>query len=140
MDPALTPDLALAYLRELSTDVRAGVVLDAQGGRLAGPHALAEVAAEVRAATSAETEVELRSDDGWVFAARSTAHFLLVVTAPLALAGLVRHDLRAVLGELSDDRRVAAAPRSVVGPAGGAAVPAALVERAVVAAYVDAPD
>ena len=139
MDPALTPDLALAYLRELSADVRAGVVLDAHGGRLAGPRALADVAAEVRAATSAQTEVELRSAAGWVFAARAPAHFLLVVTAALALPGLVRHDLRAVLGELGGDRGAAVPAGAVEGPAGGAAVPSALVERAVTAANADAP-
>jgi hypothetical protein len=140
MDPALTPDLALAYLRELSADVRAGVVLDAQGARLAGPRALADVAAEVRAAASAQTELELRSADGWVFAARSPAHFLLVVTAPLALAGLVRHDLRAVLGELSEDRGAPATPGAADERAAGVAVPAALVERVVAAANADAPD
>src|SRR3954469_13817373 len=44
MPPALTPELALDYLRELSADVRAGVVLAGDGTRLAGPDALAEPA------------------------------------------------------------------------------------------------
>ena len=30
-DPTLTPDLALAYLGELSTDIRAAAVLDSSG-------------------------------------------------------------------------------------------------------------
>ena len=36
MMSSLTPDVALAYVRELSADVRAGIVLDAHGERLAG--------------------------------------------------------------------------------------------------------
>src|SRR4051794_9866967 len=40
----LTPDLALAYLRELSADYRAGVVLDAEGRPLAGDERLATAA------------------------------------------------------------------------------------------------
>ena len=35
--PTLTPQLALDYLRELSADIRAGVVLDPDGALLAGP-------------------------------------------------------------------------------------------------------
>src|SRR3954464_1632557 len=37
MPPALTPELALDYLRELSADVTAGVVLAADGQRVAPP-------------------------------------------------------------------------------------------------------
>src|SRR3954469_21568981 len=36
---ALTPELAIAYVRELSADVRAAVVLDGDGVRIAGPEA-----------------------------------------------------------------------------------------------------
>ena len=36
MMSSLTPDVALAYVRELSADVRAGIVLDAHGEFLAG--------------------------------------------------------------------------------------------------------
>ena len=35
--PTLTPPLALDYLRELSADIVAGVVLDRAGTLLAGP-------------------------------------------------------------------------------------------------------
>ena len=38
--PTLTPQLALDYLRELSADIRAGVVLDSKGALLAGPEAM----------------------------------------------------------------------------------------------------
>lgn len=40
MTAALTPDLALAYLTELSADIRAVMVLGADGRHLAGPEAL----------------------------------------------------------------------------------------------------
>ena len=53
--PTLTPQLALDYLRELSADIRAGVVLDPEGALLAGPDNLAEPARDLsrRAATRA---------------------------------------------------------------------------------------
>src|ERR1700741_4048707 len=41
MTASLTPSLALAYLRELSADIRAAIVLDAAGNPLAGPEPLA---------------------------------------------------------------------------------------------------
>ena len=50
MPPALTPDLALAYVRELSADVRAVAVLDAGGALLAGDAAVAAAAAPLLAA------------------------------------------------------------------------------------------
>jgi len=42
----LTPELALAYLRELSTDYRAGVILGPQSAILAGDERLARAAQE----------------------------------------------------------------------------------------------
>ena len=36
MMSSLTPEVALAYVRELSADVRAGIVLDPRGNTLAG--------------------------------------------------------------------------------------------------------
>ena len=41
MPPALTPALAVDYVRELSADVRAVVVLGADGELAAGPEPLA---------------------------------------------------------------------------------------------------
>jgi hypothetical protein len=38
-DPTLTPELALRYLDELSTDIRAAVLLDGEG-RVAAAHAV----------------------------------------------------------------------------------------------------
>src|SRR5690242_303912 len=40
----LTPDLALAYVKELSADYRSGAILTAEGAFLAGDEALARAA------------------------------------------------------------------------------------------------
>ena len=96
MPAALTPDLALAYLRELSADIRAAVLLDARGERLAGPSALRRPGARA-AAPHAPAELEARTHAGAVFAARDGDRQLVVVTGPFALPGLTRHDLRTVL-------------------------------------------
>ena len=58
MTPALTPALALGYLRELSADVRDGVVLGAGGEVLAGEPAMAGPARELLAAMGAAGEAE----------------------------------------------------------------------------------
>lgn len=98
-DGDLTPELALAYLGELSTDIRAGVVLDARGARLAGSEALAAPARELFAA--AETDlVEVDTVRGTVVAARSERHALAVVVGRFALPALVRYDVRRVLADL----------------------------------------
>jgi hypothetical protein len=47
--PALDPELAAAYVRELSADVTAVVVLDGEGRLLAGPEDLAARARELAA-------------------------------------------------------------------------------------------
>src|SRR5689334_7372593 len=98
MTAALTPDIALAYLRELSADLRAAVLLDAAGAHLAGPEPLAEPARALL--RDAPGEIEARTPAGAVFAAGDDRHRLVVVTGPLALPGLTRHDLRTVLRAL----------------------------------------
>ena len=102
MPAALTPDLALTYLRELSADITAAIVLDAAGERLAGPDALHVPARELLAgAPPGRAELRGRTTAGAVFAARDDAHQLLVATGPLALPGLALHDLRAALAALA---------------------------------------
>src|SRR3954467_4835198 len=104
MPPALTPELALDYLRELSADVRAGVILAADGRRLAGPEALADSARAVLAALPDADEAEVATGDGIVFAARAGGHAAVLVCGRLALGALHRYDLRMVLGDLEDGR------------------------------------
>jgi hypothetical protein len=104
MSPAstpLTPALALDYLRELSADIRAGVVLDPAGARLAGSEALAEPARELLGAAGDAREIHVTTADGNVFAARSERHALVVVCGRFALPSLVRYDLRLVLADLA---------------------------------------
>jgi hypothetical protein len=104
MPAALTPELALAYLRELSADVTAAVLLDPAGERLAGPAALHAPARDLLAAAPpGPAELYGRTPAGAVFAARDDAHQLVVATGPLALPGLTRHDLRTALAALAGE-------------------------------------
>ncbi len=88
MTASLTPALALAYLQELSLDVRAAVVLDPAGQPLAGDTDLASRARDLLAASDASTSVGsllvARAPDGGAIA---------VLTGPCALMSLVEHDL-----------------------------------------------
>ena len=77
--PTLTPPLALDYLRELSADIRSGVVLDAAGKLLAGPEELGEAARDLVQAAGAAEEIHVSMADGGVFAARSDKHALVAV-------------------------------------------------------------
>src|SRR5919204_494246 len=118
-DSTLTPELALRYLDELSTDIRAAVLLDG-AGRLAaanaaegGPSAdrLAELTAALfkhaeKASAAAHafdgpvTQVEATTDDGAVFAVRAEGWTIAVVAGRFALPSLMFYDLRAVLSDL----------------------------------------
>jgi hypothetical protein len=119
MPAALTPDLALAFLRELSADVTAAVVLDAAGERLAGPAALHAPARELLAAAPpGPAELHGRTAGGAAFAARDAAHQLVIATGPLALPGLTRHDLRATLAALAGADRTTPPGTPIEAPRG----------------------
>jgi hypothetical protein len=94
MTTPLPPALALAFLRELSVDVEAAVVLDAAGAVLAGDADLAEA---VR-----------RGDDGVLLARGASGLALAVLPGSQALLPLLEHDLATVAADLaapvSDDR------------------------------------
>jgi hypothetical protein len=126
MTAALSPELALAYLRELSADLRAAVLLDAAGAHLAGPEPLAAPARALLDA-GAPAEIEARTAAGAVFAARDDRHQLVAVTGPHALSRLTRHDLRTVLLALGG-----AAGRE--GSGGGLAAPSRAAVEALLAA------
>ena len=106
--PTLSPPLALDYLRELSADIRSGVVLAPDGTLLAGPEALAGPARDLLAAAPGARDLQVATADGAVFAARSDRHAVVVVCGRFALPSLIRYDLRLVLGDLAGDRREAA--------------------------------
>jgi hypothetical protein len=89
MTASLTPALALAYLQELSVDVRAAVVLDRAGAPLAGDADLAARARHALAAaagrsTSAGPLLVARTRDGGAIA---------VLAGPRTLVSLLEHDL-----------------------------------------------
>lgn len=100
MPAALTPAQALGYLRELSADLTAAVLLDAQGDLLAGPPHLHAPAKALLDDAPAQ-ELHAGTPTGAVFAARGAHHQIVVTTGPLALARLTRHDLRTALAALS---------------------------------------
>src|SRR3954470_9926286 len=83
MTPALTPDLAVAYVRELSADVRAVVVLDAEGVRLAGPGAMVTAARAFLDAAAGAPEAAAGTPDGVVLAATTPEHAVVVAAGPL---------------------------------------------------------
>jgi predicted regulator of Ras-like GTPase activity (Roadblock/LC7/MglB family) len=118
-DSTLTPELALRYLDELSTDIRAAVLLDSAGS-VAAAHAaqgdppaerLGEMAGHLfehagRAADAAHAfegevaQVEITTQDGAVFAVRAEGWTIAVVAGRFALPSLMFYDLRAVLSDL----------------------------------------
>jgi hypothetical protein len=108
MPPALTPALALDYLRELSADIRAGVVLAADGELLAGEEDLASAARELIAAAGDATDLHVTTADGAVFAARDDRHAIVLASGRLALPSLARYDLRVVLADLAGGAQAAA--------------------------------
>jgi hypothetical protein len=111
-DPTLTPELALRYLDELSTDIRAAVLLDS-AGRLAAAseeapgEQLRELALELLAEADAAApfegpvaQVEASTAAGHVFAVRGDGWTILVVAGRFALPSLMFYDLRSVLSDL----------------------------------------
>lgn len=92
----LTPELALAYVRELSTDFRAGIVLNHGLEPITGDR---ELAAAARALLEAHPHAHLVCADT-VFAARSASHAIVVVTGPHALSRVTRGDIRTALSGL----------------------------------------
>jgi hypothetical protein len=111
-DPTLTPELALRYLDELSTDIRAAVLIDPSGElAAASPGAPGEKLRErtLRLVSQADdaapfdhgvTQIEATTVGGSVFAVRSEGWTIAVVTGRFALPSLMFYDLRSVLGDL----------------------------------------
>ena len=113
--PALTPELALARLGEMSSDIRAAAVLDAGGSVAArsgfddGAEAdieelvgdLYESAEAAATAGPAPDQFEVALPDGSVYAVRESGWTLAVVAGRYALSSLMFFDLRMVLRDLS---------------------------------------
>jgi hypothetical protein len=112
--PALTPALALDYLAELSTDIRAGVLLDAGGGLAASWQGddvrggrVRELVVELMERADAAagerdrpSQVEVSTGDAGVFCVREGSWTVAVVTGRYALSSLMFLDLRRLLEDL----------------------------------------
>jgi predicted regulator of Ras-like GTPase activity (Roadblock/LC7/MglB family) len=109
--PALTPELALQYLGELSTDIKASVLLSSEGRAAAasrpgeaGDQLSALVLELFERADAADSEavsqVEVATGSGSVFAVRGERWTVAVVTGRFALSSLMFYDLRSVLGDI----------------------------------------
>jgi hypothetical protein len=103
MPPALTPALAVDYVRELSADVRAAIVLDANGELLAGPAGLAAATRALLAAAGDAAELEVVTEDGVVCVVRSDRHTAVAVCGRFALPGVTRQDLRVAVAALDGE-------------------------------------
>jgi hypothetical protein len=106
-DAPLTPDLALDYLAELSTDIRAAAVLD-ESGAVAAQSGFDEGGADqVRALVgdlfenAATNQVEVALPEGSVYAVRDHGWTLAVVAGRFALSSLMFFDLRMVTRDLA---------------------------------------
>src|ERR671932_2177817 len=109
--PALTPDLALDYLGELSTDIQAVVIVDAQGdvaavtgddrerGEKMRTLALELLDAAAEAGDGVD-QVEVVTALGSVFAVRGESWTVAVVAGRQPLASLMFYDLRNVVRDL----------------------------------------
>jgi predicted regulator of Ras-like GTPase activity (Roadblock/LC7/MglB family) len=108
---ALSPELALEYLAELSTDIKASVVVSADG-RTAAASRPGEPGDRMRELTQQlfeqadaaddqpVTQVEVSTGDGAVYAVRDEQWVIGVTTGRFALSSLMFYDLRRVLGDL----------------------------------------
>jgi len=96
----MTPERALDELRTVSPEVRDGVVLGADGRRLAGSPALAAPVRELFEQAGDAAEIEVATGRGTVFAARAGRRTIAVVAARSALASVLLYDLRMTLRDL----------------------------------------
>jgi predicted regulator of Ras-like GTPase activity (Roadblock/LC7/MglB family) len=115
-DATLTPELALAYLGELSTDIRAAAVLG-EDGSLGAQSGFDEASADqvrelvgdlfgqaAEAAASGEpapAQVEVALPEGSVYALREHGWTVAVVAGRFALSSLMFFDLRMVIRDLA---------------------------------------
>lgn len=99
MTAALTPAEAITRLHDLSTDIRAAIVLDGGGERLAGSEGLAGPARALLDAGDAPA-MEVACASGSVFSTRTDRHAIVLVAGRFALPSVMLYDLRVVLGQL----------------------------------------
>jgi hypothetical protein len=96
----MSPEKALDQLRTMASEIRDGVVLGADGRRLAGSRTLAAPARELLDRAGDASEVEVSTGRGTVYAARSGRRAIAVVASRSALSSVMLYDLRMTLREL----------------------------------------
>lgn len=100
---------ALAYLTEMSPDLRGGAILDARGAVLAASglperwrdDATALLAIADKAGSEPVEQLHIATEQGEVFAVRQAGLVALAVTDRFALASLLLFDMRAILRDLA---------------------------------------
>jgi predicted regulator of Ras-like GTPase activity (Roadblock/LC7/MglB family) len=109
---AISPDAAegaLAYLTEMSPDLRGGAILAGDGAVLAAgdqadrwrEDAAALLGAADRAGEEPVEQLHIATEQGEVFAVRHAGLAALAVTERFALASLLLFDMRSVLRDLA---------------------------------------
>jgi len=107
--PGDAAEAALAFLTEMSTDLRGAAILDGRGAVLAasgeperwGEDAAALLAIADRAGGEPAEQVHIATEQGEVFALRQSGLTAVAVTERFALASLMFFDMRATLRDLA---------------------------------------
>lgn len=109
VSPGGSPEAALAFLTEMTPDLRGAAILGADGAVLAassepgrwGEDAAALLAAADAAGAEPAEQVHVATEQGEVFALRQAGLTAVAVTERFPLASLTFFDLRATLRELA---------------------------------------
>ena len=110
--PGDSAEAALAFLTEMSPDLRGAAILDGDGEVLAaagdsgrwGEDARELLAIADRAGAEPAEQVHVATEQGEVFALRHAGLTAVAVTERFALASLLFYDLRSTLRDLARDR------------------------------------
>jgi predicted regulator of Ras-like GTPase activity (Roadblock/LC7/MglB family) len=110
--PGDAAQAALAFLTEMSPDLRGAAILDATGAVLAagddserwGEAATALLAIADRAGGEPAEQIHVATEQGEVFALRHGGLAAVAVTERFALASLMFFDMRATLRDLAAER------------------------------------
>jgi predicted regulator of Ras-like GTPase activity (Roadblock/LC7/MglB family) len=111
-EAGVAADRALAFLIEMSPDLRGAAILDADGTVLAasgsperwGADAAQLLAIADRAGDEPAEQVHIATEQGEVFAVRNAGLLAIAVTERLALASLLFFDMRSLLRDLAAER------------------------------------
>jgi predicted regulator of Ras-like GTPase activity (Roadblock/LC7/MglB family) len=115
---AMSQERALRYLLELSTDIRVAMLIDDKGLLMAAAperpgEQIADVASELAGQArlmaanggQGQVEVDVTVEGGAVFALCEGGPAMVCVTGPMALPGLILHDMRLALDDLRRGER-----------------------------------